>query len=1082
MKFSLFFLLLISFSSQMAENYLFNFKETTEFPNKIVRDEFNTSKLAIQDTTYTFPLNTTWQDYPVDDDHNGFYNRLVVDMGFYITHDNFGVYGILFDNFENILGTADFRSYNDESFVSLSFPGQPIYANAKNGPYVLRVSLFTPSWYGYINYGELNYSMTYETSFELYNSSHFERPRAIITGFSDYGIDSDSDSYYDEIVIEIETEVSDYGFYQLSAYFEHSILVRDSELEISRHWDGYLQPGQNIVEIQIQASEFFKRNQSDHIRVNYVHFTLYGEPQHILTNAYNTTSVFYHDLVHSPIELTGNFWDRGVDTDSNTLYNELEIIFEVNFTRAGYYTIILALNPEVPQNPSFSYEESLNEYWNQGIVNISVKFDEIPFYSIFNITTFLIQDLIFRNNSWENILLFRARPYTTGEYSHSEFELPHIFPTGRFWDQGHDSDLNSYFDRISIIFEVNVTSINSCNIYFELRPAMTTDYRWRKYFSETRYFGTVGVQNVSTTIDTESFYSIRKNVSFIIEYFELFLEYEMYFRSESIYTTQEYQYTRFEKPAVYLTGNFSEFGVDHDFNGVFEELAITFEVNSAQASDYNINVRIKEINAKNVWDQDIGTYEHLNNGLNYVDNYFDMSTFYSANLNTSFIVDYIEIHDENWNRIDFAYSFYTTQFYERTEFEVPAVFVTGNYSDNGQDLNENGKIDELVIQVEVDAVQTGVYNFELRIAPLIPVWDTTRWISFDRTLQPGIQNITLQMYVTLPYAYRLDTAFIIEELIIREIEEWQEVFRIDSPYVTRVYQYLEFDYPGIYFTGNYWETELDTDSNGLIDRIRFELEVNTTKAGYYFYNYNYYSTDWYQNQGDYLEEYFSEGIRNISILINTKLLYSYFDDLTITLEHCRLHNNQGYMMDRTFSEYNTRIYSFNEFDPPGAYLGNNYLDYGIDIDQDGNYEKLALEIGVNVIQSGTYILNLDLQVVPSWDYLRKDSLGYWEIGEYSININVSASELPLNYGNNEQIYINLYYVEILEYAGSNELLSYQYYPYTTRAYSPSRFDTSIDVSSTLPEYPTLNGQNILFGGILLLLISSFFLVKQKKSI
>ena len=114
---------------------------------------------------------------------------------------------------------------------------------------------------------------------------------------------------------------------------------------------------------------------------------------------------------------------------------------------------------------------------------------------------------------------------------------------------------------------------------------MTTNYRWRKYFSETRYFGTVGVQNVSTTIDTESFYSIRRNISFIIEYFELFLGDGMYFQSESIYTTQEYQYTQFERPYVYLTGNCWDFGVDHDFNGVFEELAIDFEVNSTRASD-----------------------------------------------------------------------------------------------------------------------------------------------------------------------------------------------------------------------------------------------------------------------------------------------------------------------------------------------------------------------------------------------------------------------------------------------------------------------------------------------------------------
>ncbi|PWI47560.1 hypothetical protein CEE45_10930 [Candidatus Heimdallarchaeota archaeon B3_Heim] len=1080
-KFLLLLILSTSLFGQMGGDSVSKNDKLTDISRSSENNHINSPNLAVQEELSTFPRNTTWQDYPVDDDRNGLYNRLVVDIGYYNPQERIGVYGILFDEEENILGISNFVNDNEETYVSLSFPGQPIHASGTDGPYFLRAGLYTPGWWGYIDISEINFSLMYKTQFQSYNHSQFERPRAMITGFSDYGNDTDDDTFYDEIVIGIQTEVTDYGYYEIAAYFEHSIDKHDTQYEISSHWSGYLQPGHNFLEIQLSASEFYKTKKSGYIRMNYVHLSLYGEPQHILTEAYNTSSVFYEDLASPSMELTGNYWDNGLDTDSNELYNQLEIIIEVNCTRAGYYTIILDLAPNSSQDSFLSYNQDLYKYWSVGIANISIIFDATPFYNMFSTTPFVTQDLTILDDQWE-IQQLVPRPYTTREYSYTEFDYPQIFATGNYWDEGHDSNSNGLFDQLIITIEVNVTHTGSFGYSLELQPTTGTDQCWTQYFYEMSTFVTIGVQNVTIAIDTDRYYSIRRNTSFRIEYLEFTMDFGVNIRIELPYTTQEYQYTEFEKPAVYFTGRFWDFGVEGASEDIYELLALTCEVNSSQIGDYMFYIRLKALNSSIAWDQDQDINMALGKNINNVTFYFDMSRFYATDNHTDFFIETFEIRDNNWDTVDRAFSPYTTRSYQNSKFQPPAVYLTGNYYDYGEDLDGNGKIDDLILEVEINVTQPGVYSFDVGLEPLIPVWDSNRWVNFHQTLNLGIQNITLQMYVTLPYSLRLDTAFVIYHLTISDTEDWEEVFRQPSPLITRVYKYNEFDPPGIILTGNIWEIEEDTDSDDHLDLILYEIEVNVTQPSYYSYEYQLYSTDWYYNEGDYFGQQFDEGLANITITISTKLLYTYFDDLTITLGHFSLLNYNDNIVDRLTREYTTRVYSYGEFDPPGAYLKSNYYDQGVDIDQDGKYEILTIWVRVAVLQYGYYTLNLNMYAAPAWTYFRETVAGSWEEGEYFIDVNISASRLPLNFAGSEQMYVDVSYVAILEGSASGELISYQYGAFITNTYRVDQFDQIIDTSSVPPVFPGLNGQNVLFGVTLLIFISSFLLIRRKRFI
>ncbi len=1059
-------------------------KKLEIFYDNIENNATNYSKMALEEASLSFPENTTWKDYPVDDDRNGLHNRLVVDLGDYYSEEEFGIVGILFNEDNEIIGTSSYDNRDGETAVSLSFLSRSIFASKSNGPYTLKASFYTPYWwYGIIDYTELNFSMSYITSFESYNFMQFERPRAIMTGFSDYGVDTDSDEYYDEIVIVVETEVVDYGYYSLNAYFEDSIFIHNTDYEINGRWEGYLRPGFNTVEIQIETAEFHKRNKTGYIRMDYIALESYGEIQQILCNPYNISSVIYHQLEPPSVELTGNFWERGVDTDLDGNYNELEIIIEVNATRIEEYKlesyeVELELHFNSPHDSSYIDRKYLSGFWARGINNITVTFNIIPFYTLFNTSTFSIRNLQIR--LYEKLQLLNFNPYTTREYSYLEFDHPKIFPTGRYWDKGHDADLNGYFDNILITLEVNVTTPGSYEFRFDFERTVRNRQYWGRYISEVKSFTTVGIHNISVFLNTDGLFSFRRNISFIIKNFYLSLTEGMWIHYDSLYTTQIYQYIQFEIPSAYFTGNCRDFGIDHEDDGFYDELVVGFEVNSSQVKHYRLEARIKSESSTSEWEQVNQRLENLNIGLNYVDIYFDLFSFYPPRLNTTFLVVTVELYDEDWNLVDFAESFYTTQAYERSNFRLPAVSLTGNYSDYGEDIDENGKIDELTFSLEVNVTLAGNYEFGMRIEPFIPVRDTGVWINFDRTLNPGIQNVSFQVYVTLPYAFRLDTAFLIKHFRIYETEEWREVCSLNFLHITRIYNYTEFESPGIYITGNYWESGVDTNSNGLFDWISFDVEVNITKPGSYFYEYNYYTTDWIVSKGEYSQEYFSEGLHNISILANVKTLYPHLSEFTVYLEQLRVYKFQDYLIDRIPEDIVSRTYFFDEFDPPGAYLVGNYYDSGIDTDNDGKFEILMIFIRVNVLKNAYYILRVDGWVLPSWRNLQKSNTEYWEKGDYYVNINISASELLVNYDDTQPIYYDLTYVEILDNTPANSLLSYQYYPYSTSSYNQYLLDPNFDPSSTLPEIPTINGQNVLFGGIFLLLIGLILAFRYKK--
>ncbi|UCG00315.1 MAG: hypothetical protein JSW11_11770 [Candidatus Heimdallarchaeota archaeon] len=931
------------------------------------------SSLVSQSSTEFLPDNSSWTDYPVDDDRNGYYDRLIIYLGIPKSTDReFGVYGVLNDSEGNLLGISILYRWDIGNEILLSFSGQAINQIGTNGSYYVWVGTFRHYWWYGIE--DLQMLFSYKTS-QDYDASAFEVPNAKITGISDYGNDTDNDGVFDDIIFEFTVEIKDPGYCNLAMNLDSSTPFADGQVI---NWGEFLTPEDTSIVIRLDIPE-------DHVdgplNVS-VRFQFYGIDMQFLIGLQTINSYSVEIHVTSRKFLTGNYWDWGVDTDFDGKFDQLVIKTEVNITLTGNYWLNMHLIASNNDRVGWSNWANHGAYWNEGFHNVSLIFDASLVYSLRNNSiSFEVEYVRIRNE--DNGLMEEASyAYTTRAYNYTEFDIPRAFATGNFWDSGLDSDSDGKFDQIQIGLEVNITSTGSYTLYMRLfLPDLDQGY-WDQYTEYSDYW-IRGIHNITLSFDTMLVHSYRTNSTFAIDH--LRIRDENYNTLDEVflpYTTRIYNYTEFDLPDAWFTGNLWTRGIDYESNSKFEVLAFDIEINVSSSGNYRIEIRLEQVEGGfDFWDNQ---YLFLNEGLHWISFEIDGSIIYRFRVNSSFMLTDSRIIREEyyyWNVVDEGYLNYISRAFSYTEFNPPPAFLTGNYWDRGIDTDEDGKFDEIIIDVEVNITQEDSYRIEISVVPYIPVWDSNFWGASETDVYDwGIYNISVQLYTTLPYSLRLDTAFIIDHISV--LNTWGEVDHVNRPYITRQYKFSEFDRPGVILTGNFWDSGADTDSNGNYDSLTFELETNVTRSGQYHIEFYIRSRHWEYSEWQSFDVFFQVGIENISLSIDTIFLYPLFDSTYFIIENVRIYNWFYNLLDRSVTSYITKTYNRNLFDTPPILLTNTFIDRGESTDSDGEFEELRFYIGINVTETDTYRIDVEIELTMWDDYNWNSHYMYTSIIEY----------------------------------------------------------------------------------------------------
>ncbi|MHA2096098.1 MAG: NosD domain-containing protein [Candidatus Hodarchaeales archaeon] len=380
-----------------------------------------------------------------------------------------------------------------------------------------------------------------------------------------------------------------------------------------------------------------------------------------------------------------------------------------------------------------------------------------------------------------------------------------VFLTGRGWDQGNDTNSDGHFEILLIIIEFNFTIAGKYSIKMELASNESFSLQvspLRKIVSD---YWSEGVSNVTFPLYPAYIaYSERLETTFQVESIQIKTGINFY-ASEllvaevfSVYSTREYSYEEFNVPPNFLNGKYYDEGIDSDGDGLFDYLAIIFEINVTVTGEYDIFTKlIRSDNSQNIFGMSGHTF--LSKG------YYNHSILFNPEKlfrnKSSSIVSYTI----DWILTYYSISVnYTTRTYNMMEFAYPNVEPTGNYWNFGVDQNADGTFDHIVIIVELWVHTTYEFNLLIEMNYVETSYNYTDFPDLDT----GVQNVTIQLETSGIYLAFLEAGITEGSIEISFIQIthphsptffYQEIL----PYSTRNYHINEIKPKSIHIDGNH---------------------------------------------------------------------------------------------------------------------------------------------------------------------------------------------------------------------------------------------------------------------------------------
>lgn len=400
-------------------------------------------------------LTSVVYDVGEDTDGDGAFNYLKV--GVEINVSDAGYYQIevsqLRDSGGNYIGVYASAGMHLEAGIqvlNVSLDGLTIYLSGRN-----------PSSIGFMVLRDQNQTLAnlYDTPLSReYLHSEFEPPGAVLTGvIFDQGVDTDNDGTYDYLQIGVQVNVTDAGYYQVSA---NGLWNSNSSYRIYVGGSNrlFLNVGLEVVYLYFDGPTIYL----SHANPRYVDsISLQGEK-----------SSFYDSINHVPLSreysytefdapaamLTGKIYDRGVDTDGDGTFNYLEISIEINVTKPINVQVSLSHLRDSRGNYIWIYG-SQQGYLDVGLQRLNVSLDGYRIRSSginprFIDSIYLYSDY---STSMNNVPLSR-------EYLRTEFEAAALL-TGVISDQGVDNDADGFVEYLEVQVQINVLDPDTYIIY-----------------------------------------------------------------------------------------------------------------------------------------------------------------------------------------------------------------------------------------------------------------------------------------------------------------------------------------------------------------------------------------------------------------------------------------------------------------------------------------------------------------------------------------------------------------------------------------------------------------------------------------
>jgi hypothetical protein len=215
-------------------------------------------------------------------------------------------------------------------------------------------------------------------------------------------------------------------------------------------------------------------------------------------------------------------------------------------------------------------------------------------------------------------------------------------------------------------------------------------------------------------------------------------------------------------------------------------------------------------------------------------------------------------------------------------------------------------------------------------------------------------------------------------------------------------------YASAEFTGTFFDYGTDTNGDGLYDYLTIEVDVNVATTGNYVMLGDLYDVN---------ENEIGVAYNITSLTTGNKTIKLYFDGKTIRknaingpyyLKYVVFSDENCELLEYIVDAYNTSAYNYLDFQSPliARFMGK-YTDYGTDINGDGLYDYLTIDVGVSVTSAGDYSISGELHDATgykiSWSF--NDTRFY--IGNQTVKLNFDGKAIQ-KHGVNGPYYLKVF--------------------------------------------------------------------------
>jgi hypothetical protein len=134
--------------------------------------------------------------------------------------------------------------------------------------------------------------------------------------------------------------------------------------------------------------------------------------------------------------------------------------------------------------------------------------------------------------------------------------------------------------------------------------------------------------------------------------------------------TQDNTHTDFELPLAEFTGDYADYGIDFDGDGLYEYLTVDVGVNVITIGNYSLEGYLYDVNGNEIVRSiDYGSLD-VGNHTMHLD--FDGKTIQTHSVNGPYYLKHLMLSaGENWTSIDYILDAYNTSAYNHTDFGDP---------------------------------------------------------------------------------------------------------------------------------------------------------------------------------------------------------------------------------------------------------------------------------------------------------------------------------------------------------------------------------------------------------------------------